>query len=338
MTMSIAIIGEAWGNEEEKERAPFVGPTGYLLTKMLGEAGIRRSDCLLTNVFNLRPKWNRIDYLCGPKSNALAGYPPIAAGRYIRAEFEPELLRLGDELLGANPNIIILLGATAMWAMLGKTTISKFRGYIDTSTHTVSDFKVLPTYHPAAIFRQWEYRPLVVLDLAKANRESKFPEVRYPKRELWIEPTLEDLHAFARLHLKHCEVLSVDIESSGHLITCIGFAVSSSVALVIPFYDPRAKDKSYWPNRDSERQAWDFVRSVLEGGIRKLFQNGLFDIAFLWRANGIRVRNVEHDTMLLHHALQPESLKGLGFLGSLYTNERAWKQMRTDHETIKRDD
>jgi hypothetical protein len=41
--------------------------------------------------------------------------------------------------------------------------------------------------------------------------------------------------------------------------------------------------------------------------------------------------------MLLHHALQPESLKGLGFLGSVYTDEGNWKQMR-NVGTVKRDD
>jgi len=43
--------------------------------------------------------------------------------------------------------------------------------------------------------------------------------------------------------------------------------------------------------------------------------------------------------MLLHHALQPESLKGLGYLGSIYTNEHNWKIMRDRvTKTIKRDD
>ena len=69
----------------------------------------------------------------------------------------------------------------------------------------------------------------------------------------------------------------------------------------------------------------------------KLFQNGLYDIAFLWRAYGIKVMNASEDTMLLHHALQPEALKGLGFLGSVYTDEGAWKQMREKVATIKRD-
>lgn len=50
------------------------------------------------------------------------------------------------------------------------------------------------------------------------------------------------------------------------------------------------------------------------------------------------VRGATHDSMLLHHALQPESLKALGFLGSVYINERAWKVERKGQEnTIKRD-
>jgi len=78
---------------------------------------------------------------------------------------------------------------------------------------------------------------------------------------------------------------------------------------------------------------------VLEDqSIPKVFQNGLYDIAFLWRAYGIRTMGGSDDTMLLHHALQPESLKGLGFLGSVYTNHGAWKSERKGTETtIKRD-
>jgi hypothetical protein len=48
--------------------------------------------------------------------------------------------------------------------------------------------------------------------------------------------------------------------------------------------------------------------------------------------------NATDDTMLLHHSLQPESLKGLGFLGSLYCDEGPWKHMRAKHETIKKDE
>ncbi len=55
MQNKIVVLGEAWGEQEEKERTPFVGSSGWLLTSMLQEAGIERSQCFLTNVLNLRP-------------------------------------------------------------------------------------------------------------------------------------------------------------------------------------------------------------------------------------------------------------------------------------------
>ena len=80
--------------------------------------------------------------------------------------------------------------------------------------------------------------------------------------------------------------------------------------------------------------------NVLDSPVPKVFQNGLYDIHRLWRGYGLAVRNAEHDTMLLHHALQPESPKGLDYLGSIYTNEAAWKlTVRMKHKgTIKKED
>lgn len=336
--MKMALIGEAWGEVEERERTAFVGPTGHELNRMLSEVGIRRIDCLLTNVFNLRPPGNKIEALCGFKHEGIPGYPAISKGGYIRKEYAKELDRLADELEEANPNVVVCLGNTAMWAMLGKTYISKLRGVVQLSSHTIEGFKILPTYHPAAIFRQWSLRPITVLDLMKAKREAEYPEIRRPKRTIWIEPTVEDIRDFDRCYIQSCEKLAVDIETAGDCITTIGFAPNSSLGLVIPFYDPRRSGRAYWPNVSVQRQVWRIVSNILTSPIPKTFQNGLFDIAFLWRAYRIRVMNADEDTMLLHHALQPEALKGLGFLGSVYTDEGSWKQMRERKTTIKRDD
>lgn len=339
MKNKLLILGESWGEAEERERAAFVGVTGWELNRMLEEVGITRADCYLTNVFNRRPYRNQIIDFCGGKNEGIPGYPALVKGKYVRREFDPELVRLGDEIIDVNPNLILALGNTAMWAVLGRTTISKLRGTTSTSTHTVRDFKVLPTYHPAAIFRQYELRPTVIIDLMKAAREQEFPEIRRPKREVWIEPTLEDIDEFERKYIRPASRLAVDIETSGTAITCIGFAPSSRQAIVIPFTHDKKLGRSYWPSLEHELHAWKAVRAILEcPKPSKVFQNGLYDIAFLWRAYGIKVYGAEEDTMLLHHALQPESLKGLGFLGSIYTDEGAWKQMRTKHETIKRDD
>ena len=46
---------------------------------------------------------------------------------------------------------------------------------------------------------------------------------------------------------------------------------------------------------------------------------------------GITVPHAGEDTMLLHHSLQTEMEKGLGFFGATYTDEPSWKFMRLDN-------
>lgn len=365
-TKPIVLLGEAWGENEAKLRTAFVGPSGAELISQLAEAGVLELtaddreylskwwrdrkpeylDCIWglhpevyrTNVFNLHPHGNQLEALCGHKTEAIVGYPSLIKGKHIHSRYQPELDRLADELVNLDPNLIIAFGNTPLWALTGKTGISKLRGTTMASTHTVSEFKLLPTYHPAAVLRQWELRPVAVMDLQKAQREATFPEIRRPKREIWIEPTIEDIARFIAEKVIGCRCLSVDVETSGNQITNIGFAPSPQIAINIPFYDSRAKGRSYWPTKDLEHKAWKLVRGVLvDPTIPKVFQNGLYDIAFLARSYGIGVRGAKDDTMLLHHALQPESLKGLGFLGSIYTDEGAWKQDRKGSATIKRD-
>lgn len=347
--MSIAIVGEAWGAEEAKQRAPFVGGAGYELTKMLSQAGIHRADCFLTNVFNLHPPGNDLSFVCGPKEVAIASYPKLLRGKekhhhyytgdWVRQEFTGELERLGHELVEVNPNLVIALGNTAMWALTGKTTISKLRGTTTISTRCATGFKLLPTYHPAAILRQWSLRPVAVADLQKAKREAEYPDIKRPAREIWIEPTLGDIYEFHERYIEGASLIAVDIETAGRDVTCLGIAPSKTRAIVIPFTNPQRKDGNYWPSGKDECDVWDYLRAVLEvAPPRKLFQNGLYDITFLFRSHGIRVAGAEEDTMLLHYSLQPESLKGLGFLASIYCDEGNWKDMRQHKKTIKRDD
>lgn len=363
----VLLIGEAQGSEEHRINSSFVGPSGIELLRMLDEAEVieltstdrdylgkyystgdpKQVDMIWrlhpevhrTNVFNLHPPGNRLENLCGGKAEGIPGFPALIPSKFCRREYEPQLERLGDEIIALDPNLIVALGNTPLWALCGRTGVSKLRGTTLLSTHTVSNYKVLSTYHPAAVLRQWELRPTTVIDLMKVNRESAFPEVRRPACEIWVEPTLEDIARYTNERIQGCTILAVDIETSGNRITCIGFSPSPSTAIVIPFDDERAKGGSYWPNKEAERQAWALVRNVLfDRGIPKSFQNGLYDIAFLWRSYGIGVLGAAEDTMLLHHALQPEALKGLAYLGSVYTDHGAWKSERKGtNTTIKRD-
>lgn len=362
----ILLLGEFRDKTDSQSSSDLVGPSGAELIRMLGEAGVislswadrdylhryySKSDpaCLeaiwglhpevhRTNVFKIHPPGHDLLHFCGGKSEALPGFPALIKSKYVRREFEYELDRLAEEISNCDPNLVICLGNTALWALAGRTGISKLRGTTLLSTHTVADYKLLCTYHPSAILRQWDNRPTVIADLMKAARESTFPEIRRPPREIYIEPSLEDIRAFIAEFIRPGCLLSVDIETAGQRITCIGFGPRPDLAIVIPFDDERRKTGCYWPTRKDESACWNLVREVLEDGrIRKLFQNGVYDIAFLLRAYGIKVAGAEEDTMLLSHALQPESLKGLGYLGSIYSDEGSWKGMRKKTETIKKD-
>lgn len=368
MSKPIVLCGEAQGESEARLGVGFVGASGVELLRMLNEAevitltetdyryfskyyeGDRKAgeyidaiwnlhpEVYRTNVFQQHPPGNKLEYFCGPKGEGIRGYGPLLTSKYVRGEFLYELERLADELLRVDPNLIICLGNSALWALTGATGITKYRGSTRLSTHTAADFKLLPTYHPAAVLRQWELRPATIMDLMKAGREAEFPEIRRPERKFWIEPAIEDMERFYNEHISGCGLLSVDIETAGNQITCIGFSPSEAIGIVVPFYDARKKSKCYWPTPGDELKAVQYCKRILENRrIRKLFQNGLYDIAFIWRAWGIKVYGAEEDTMLLHHALQPESLKGLGFLGSMYTDEGSWKVMRKT-ATIKRDE
>jgi uracil-DNA glycosylase len=341
VNFKMALVGEAWGEQEERERTPFIGPAGWQLNSMLRDAGIARHECYLTNVFNLRPRpSNKIDNLCSPKREIHHALPPLSSGKYIRDEYLGELERLYSELKLHKPNVAVALGGTAAWALLRDGRISKLRGAVAESP-VINGLKVLPTYHPSYILQGGhEARHVTVLDLQKARREAEYPEVRRPVRIIYTEPLLHDLVRFADEHIRTAKYLAVDIETRDNQITCIGFAPATNVALVVPFEDLRKPGGSYWGSAEAEVAAWKWVRDVLDSPVPKVFQNGLYDMHRLWRTYGIPVRNAEHDTMLLSHALQPESPKGLAFLGSVYTDEAAWKlTVRLKHkETIKKED
>lgn len=356
------VVGEAMGQNEARTGVPFVGPSGIELLRLLDESEIialtaedrsrlnlyyntgdgthidmiwrMHPEVYRTNVFNLHPHGDRLENLCGGKEMAIKGWPKLGTAGWVRGEYQSELERLGDEILSNDPNLIVCLGNSALWALGGRTGVSKLRGTTFVSTHCVSGYKCLVAYHPAAVIRQWELRPVTIIDLSKAPREALFPEVRRPPCTIWIEPSLSDIETFYHDHILSCPILATDIETSGTRITCIGFAPRRDIAIVIPFDDDRKPGRSYWPTPEAERSAWDLVCRILEDrAIRKCFQNGLYDVAFLWRSYGIRTFGAAEDTMLLSHALQPESLKGLAFLGSVFTDHGPWKSERKGIET-----
>lgn len=330
----IALVGEALGKQEAMTGLPFQGYSGQELTRMLKDAGLDKRDCFQTQVFNVLPEDGKIESLCASKTEVGADYPlhSFAQGKYIKPEYLPELERLKQELEQVSPNLVVALGATACWALL-QAKLTAIRGTIALSP-VLTGLKVLPTFSPGLVLRMWANRPVMVADLMKARREGEFPEIRRPSRTVLVNPTLSEMESyFAQPHA----ICSVDIETTHGQMASIGFASTRHYSMVVPFITDSTPPRSYWPDLESEVIALSLVKNFLERPIPKLFQNGMYDLQYIV-ALGIKPWNCIHDTMLLHHALYPEMRKGLGFLGSIYTDEASWKLLGGRTDSTKREE
>ena len=334
--MNLLIVGEAFGEREAEAGKPFVGPSGSVLNSLLRQSGIDRDEISITNVFNFRPEGNDIETLLTTiQADAAEGWPTFAPKKWFHKQHSLSLYDLTELRKALRPHVIIALGDTALWALTHHRGMNKYRG---TPMLTFDGLhKVIATWHPAAILRQWDLRPVAFMDFQKAKRQAAFPELRRPERHIMIEPSLDDIANFYYDHIRPAPFLSVDIETKEGQITEIGFATSASRAIVIPFWDRKAIGGNYWPSAADEKRAWIWVRRILEEK-PVIGQNFQYDMTYLYKTMGIKTRHFKGDTMLLHHAMQPELKKSLGFLGSIYSDEPAWKFMREGIETLKKED
>lgn len=334
--MTLLLLSETWSDDEALAGRPFVGASGWLLDELLRYANISRDDCFITTVFRVTPKpYNDVINLTSTEKNSL---PSFGKGKYLRAEFVPELARLNEEILRINPNLIVSMGSAALWAMTGEFKISKNRGTVGFTNNSVMAFpprKYLGVYNPHQILKDYSLKPVTLMDMRKAKRHSVSPTFTRPSRKIYIPETMADIES-AINYLSNIPLMAVDIETHGRQITCIGFAPNKNLAFVFPITKGLG---SYWTEAQ-ELYVWRAIRMILTNPkSKKIFQNGMYDLKFLWEIYGIPVANSGEDTMLLHHALYIESEKSLGFMGSVYTDEPSWKTMRSrDINTIKKED
>jgi uracil-DNA glycosylase len=328
----IAFIAEAPSYEEVEKGCPLVGPSGRIFNSLLRTARINRDDCYVGNVFGDQIPENKIKNWCVAlkvaRENKWTDLPPIGANGFLHPDYRHHLDRLQKELEQCQPTVIVPLGGTALWALTGQAGITSLRGTALTATRLVPGTKIVPTFHPAMVMKKWSMYSVVVRDMMYAVEEAeKGKELIHAKRKLILEPTLDDLRAAVPSMLAS-PMLSVDIETGWGTITCIGFAWSSEEAICVPFFDARKTDHNYWPTKEDEMEAWKIVREVLASSTPKLGQNFAgYDFMWLLRRNRLAVRNLTHDTRLLHHNLYPELPKDLGFMGASHSSQGAWKHM-----------
>jgi len=125
----LLFIGEGPGFHEDQQGEPFVGAAGQLLTRMLGEIGLRREDVYIANVVKCRPPGNR-----DPEPDEIEACTPW----------------LIEQVSLIQPLLIVTLGNFATRFVLNTSTgITRLRGQV----FPWHGRKVIPTFHPAAVLR-----------------------------------------------------------------------------------------------------------------------------------------------------------------------------------------
>ena len=154
----IMIVGEGPGQKEDELGKPFVGDAGALLNKMLKAINIERKKIYITNVVNFRPPNNR-----KPEISEINRY-----SEYLKSH-----------ITIIDPKILVLMGSTAMEALLGSNKkISKERGLWKEVIIKQNSYKTIVTFHPAYLLRKpdqkkfsWEDLKIISKEIDKQNIE-----------------------------------------------------------------------------------------------------------------------------------------------------------------------
>jgi len=323
------LIGECWGEQEEREGRPFVGASGQELNRMLGEAGILRSDCYVSNVVNYRPLNNFLGaWVALRKKDITAAHLPLR-DRYVLPIVLEGYQRLLKEIEMVQPEVIITVGNLSMWALTGNWGILKWRGsHLKSST----GHRLIPTIHPASVQREWPQRRLVVLDFKRAKRA--LSGYSPPAWNFRIKPgfaeVMKTLLMVEQQAIFGDEAvwLDFDIETKVGHISCLGFSWSRIDALCIPFMS-RANSEGYWSEEEETQIIWKLRQLFTHPKVHIRWQNGLYDAQYIAR-HWLFVPGSQHercqDTMISQHSAFCALPKGLSFLGSMYADHYVyWK-------------
>ncbi|RTZ67443.1 MAG: uracil-DNA glycosylase [Aquificaceae bacterium] len=146
-TGKVMFVGEAPGEEEDKQGKPFVGRAGQYLNKVLEEINLPREKIYITNVCKCRPPGNR---------KPLPKEMQTCLNVFLKRELEI-----------VKPKVVCCLGATAAEAFLGKTVrITRMRGQFYPNP-LYPKAKLFLTYHPAYILRNMGEARIFKEDLKK---------------------------------------------------------------------------------------------------------------------------------------------------------------------------
>ena len=140
----IMLVGEAPGQEEDRQGLPFVGRSGQLLDRMLAAIGLDREQAYITNIIPWRPPGNRTPS------------PPETEICRPFIERHIELVR---------PKVLVMLGGSSAKTLLStQDGIMRLRGKWREISVNSATVRAMPTLHPAYLLRQPAHKRLAWQD------------------------------------------------------------------------------------------------------------------------------------------------------------------------------
>lgn len=234
--------------------------------------------------------------------------------------------RLFNEIKQLKPKFILFLGRDTFKTIIQDPSRSfdEERGYPQVIKIHGDDYLCLFSLHPRDVFKQPKLKIVAQSDCAKSFR--LFQEGwKKPSYSIKYWPSYHEcLDALDKISQLDC-LLSVDLETRGEFITCVGIAWSDSEAFVIPFH--RENLKPFFSPLE-EAVIWKKLSFILEEK-NLLGQNACHYDSSILAGYGINA-NFTEDSMFLSWSVWQELPKTLGFLASIYTDYPYHKDMLSD--------
>jgi len=307
----IFIVGEAPGEREDEKHQAFVGPAGKLLEELLGEVGISRSECYLTNVAKCRPPENR-----QPDAKEIK----TCVNTYLLEEFKK-----------VSPRWVLLLGNSAIKGVVGKTGITKLRG---TTFELGDDCTAMATFHPAYALRNPQHLEPIRADLQRFAALTRGEKDIATKTRTRVIRSRQGLRELRDRLLSVKGPLAWDLETNYNkerkefykpwepsaAIIMISFSWVEGESWVVPLYHAQS------PFRDSWREVLQYLKPAMERGkgeVKYVAHNGKYDCRWM-AASRVFVR-LDFDTMLGGHLLEENRAKALESLSSVLLGAKPWK-------------
>jgi len=175
----LMLIGEAPGEFEIVDGIPFIGRAGKELMKSLDSIGLTREDVYITSAVRSRPfKWGEKRERDGTMTKRKYNRPPTQKEILAHAPV------LDYEVANIGPKLIVTLGNVGLQRLLGKDAkVTELHGQLlerpvrflpdlDSTTFEWTDqvYRIVPTFHPAAVFYRPSHRPDLDTDWLKIGQ------------------------------------------------------------------------------------------------------------------------------------------------------------------------